>query len=100
MAGRIGCPGGGAMKRSAQARSTAETNRSSIAARVNRFLKLKRSLGFKMGTEGILLNQFARFASNRELAGPLKSNDLIAWATGDSSHTRRYQVNRLSIVRS
>jgi integrase len=85
------------MKRSAQARST---NRSSIAARVKRFLQLKRSLGFKMETEGILLNQFARFALNRKLSGPLKAHNLIAWATGDSSHTRRYQVNRLSIIRS
>lgn len=88
------------MKQSAKARSTTETNRSSMAARVKRFLKLKRSLGFKMETEGILLNQFAQFASRHKLAGPLKAHDLIEWATGDSSHTRRYQVNRLSIVRS
>lgn len=72
----------------------------SIASRVRRFLALKRSLGFKMETEGILLNQFVQFASHRQLAGPLKARDLIVWATGDSSHTRRYQVSRLSIVRS
>jgi hypothetical protein len=68
------------MKRSAQALSNTETNRFSVAARVKRFLKLKRSLGFKMETEGILLNQFSRFASHRKLAGPLKAHDLIAWA--------------------
>lgn len=88
------------MKRSTHARSNAGSNRSSITARVNRFLKLKRSLGFKMQTEGILLNQFVQFALRRKLAGPLKAHDLIAWATGDLSHTRRYQANRLSIVRS
>jgi integrase len=88
------------MKRPVKARSATEATRYSIAGRVKRFLKLKRSLGFKMETEGILLNQFVQFAAHRKLAGPLKADDLTNWASGDASHTRRYQANRLSIIRS
>ena len=50
-----------------------------------------------METEGILLNQFAS-SPRTQAFGPLKARDLVAWATGDSSHTQRYQVSRLSIV--
>jgi len=78
---------------------TRSTRPQSMVARVRRYLKIKRSLGFEMESTGLMLMHFARFADRRRQTGPLKSEWILAWATSNSSHSQRYQAGRLSAVR-
>jgi integrase len=69
------------------------------AALAKSYLDHRRSLGFAMRISGSVLMEFARFADHRGHGGPLTTELILHWASGNRAHSRRHQASRLSIVR-
>lgn len=80
------------MKAARQARIT-------MAARAQEYLVYRRRLGFQLDSAGYVLADFARFADRMRRQPPLTSELILRWATRSDRHTKRYQAERLSIVR-
>jgi len=64
---------------------------------LDRYLALRRALGFEMRIEGRLLQDFATFLQGRTLAEPLIAQAAIDWAC--SRGGSEWQAKRLSIAR-
>lgn len=64
---------------------------------LDRYLELRRALGFQMRIEGRLLQDFATFLQGRTLAEPLIAQAAIDWAC--SRGGSEWQAKRLSIAR-
>lgn len=64
---------------------------------LDRYLELRRALGFQMRIEGRLLQDFATFLEGRTLAEPLIAQAAIDWAC--SRGGSEWQAKRLSIAR-
>lgn len=81
------------------------TTFSTMMKKVEQYLAHKRSLGYKMRTDGRQLQSFARYADIHAPAGPLTVDLALRWATSPEGIYRRYQINRryhaqrLSLVR-
>lgn len=70
-----------------------------MIALARQYLAHRRSLGFDLTTAGTVLMEFARFAGRSGHRGPLTKDLMLRWVTRSKRHSRRYQVERLSIVR-
>jgi integrase len=66
---------------------------------VRHYLRQRRSLGFELETNGLVLMDFARFADRSKHRGPLTNELLLRWATERDDHSARYRAERLSIIR-
>jgi integrase len=64
---------------------------------LERYLELRRALGFEMRAEGRLLQDFVTFLQGRTLAEPLIAQAAIDWAC--SRGGAKWQAGRLSIAR-
>jgi len=64
---------------------------------LERYLELRRALGFEMRIEGRLLHDFVAFLQGRTLGEPLASQAALDWAC--SRGGPRWQTRRLCIVR-
>lgn len=64
-----------------------------------RYLDLRRSMGFQLKTEGQLLLQFADYVDRSGHSGPLTEELALRWSRLPSSSSRRYQARRLEVVR-
>lgn len=63
------------------------------------YLDFRRSLGFKLKTEGMLLLKFAAYADEQEHQGPVTVQLALNWASLSQRSTRLYKARRLEIVR-
>lgn len=75
------------------------TSRSTLRERVKEYLEHRRSLGFGLETNEVVLRDFVRFAKGTGHRGPLSTEFMLRWATDRVEHSSRYQAERLSIVR-
>jgi len=75
------------------------TSRSSLGAWVKEYLEYRRSLGFGLKANEVVLRDFIRFAKDSGHRGPLTTVFMLRWATDRVEHSSRYQAERLSIVR-
>ena len=66
-----------------------------LTSSINRYLELRRALGFRLDTDEVLLRSFARFALERGLEH-IESSTVLAWA--DSSTTARQRDKRTRTV--
>jgi len=64
---------------------------------LERYLELRRALGFEMRVEGRLLRDFLTFLQSRTLAEPLIAQAAVEWAS--SRGGSKYQAGRLSMAR-
>ncbi|MCC7375681.1 MAG: tyrosine-type recombinase/integrase [Verrucomicrobiales bacterium] len=74
--------------------------KATMLARVQAYLRHRRSLGYALRIEGQLLVKFARFADHRGHRGPPTKGLMLSWATQPSKGTRLYKARRLEIVRT
>jgi integrase len=66
---------------------------------VKEYLEHRRSLGFGLKTNEVVLRDFVRFAKDAGHRGPLSAEFMLRWAADRVEHSSRYQAERLSIVR-
>jgi integrase len=69
-----------------------------MITKVQKYLEMKRNLGFAMQIEGEELLRFARYAQNVGHTGPLTVEIAVQWAQS-SSGRRIYHARRLDMVR-
>jgi integrase len=74
-------------------------NRRTLGGQVKAYLKHRRSLGFGLVTNEVVLRDFVRFADAAGHRGPLTTEFMLRWATGHAEHSSRYHAERLSVVR-
>ena len=67
--------------------------------RVQAYLAHRRSLGFRLRSEGYTLLQFARYADRHLRRGPLTNKLAIAWARLAKTANRHSWARRLEAVR-
>jgi integrase len=70
-----------------------------MTAKVEAYLSFRRSLGFQLRVEGVLLRQFAAFADAAGHDGPLTTELALRWARATVSSDRLYGARRLEVVR-
>jgi len=75
------------------------TSRSTLGERVMEYLQHRRSLGFGLEANEVVLRDFVGFAKDSGHRGPLTTEFMLRWATDHVEHSSRYQAERLSIVR-
>ncbi len=66
---------------------------------LQRYLELRRALGFEMRLEGRLLHDFVKFLEARALPGPLVAQAALDWACLRGAMNSGWQARRLSIAR-
>lgn len=66
---------------------------------VKEYLEHRRSLGFGLESNEVVLRDFVGFARDSGHRGPLTTEFMLRWATCCDEHSSRYQAERLSIVR-
>lgn len=69
----------------------------SVADLVSSYVKLRRGLGYRSGTQERSLRAFARFLDPHD--GPISLESTLAWATATSSSDPRNPARRLATVR-
>jgi len=67
--------------------------------KVNRYLEFRRGLGYRLLTEGRLLQQFGTFADAAGHHGPLTTELALRWARLPEKGDRLYWARRLEVVR-
>jgi integrase len=70
-----------------------------MSAKVEQYLKFRRSLGYRLWIEGQLLKQFAAFADAAGHRGPLTTTLALQWARLPKGRDPLYWARRLEIVR-
>lgn len=71
-----------------------------MLARVQAYLRQRRTLGYRLRIEGRLLLGFARYVDRSGRRGPPTSRLMMEWANLPSTATRLYKARRLEIVRA
>lgn len=71
-----------------------------MIAQVRAYLARRRSLGFRLQSEGNLLLDFARHADQSGHRGPLTKKLAVTWASLPASADRLYWARRLEVVRT
>lgn len=66
---------------------------------VTRYLDHRRQLGYQLGSTGILLRNFARFADRTAAGQPLTNDLALRWALAPVNLTPRYRSARLNALR-
>ena len=74
-------------------------NGSTLGGAVKEYLKHRRSLGFGLVLNEVVLRDFVRFATAHGHRGPLTTEFMLRWATINIEHSSSYQAERLSVVR-
>ena len=74
-------------------------NGSRLGAEVKQYLKHRRSLGFGLVLNEVVLRDFVRFAAAAGHRSPLSTEFMLRWATSNTEHSPSYQAERLSVVR-
>jgi integrase len=69
-----------------------------LAKELNRYLEIRRSLGYKLNTDERILRRFVSFAEQRK-AGHLTTNLFLRWQEGSGHANRATWARRLGIVR-
>lgn len=72
----------------------------SLSRLVKAYLAHRRSLGFALVKDHVLLPLFARFHQRTAPGQPLRTDVILKWATQPGTGNRNYYVKRLAIVRS
>jgi site-specific recombinase XerD len=72
--------------------------KSTMMSRVRAYLTQRRSLGFRLQSEGCQLLNFARYADGLGHQGPLTRQLAVAWACLPQSAPRRSWARRLEVV--
>lgn len=75
------------------------TRFSPMSEKVEQYLQFRRGLGYKLRTEGRLLQQFAAFADVADHRGPLTTELAMRWARLPADGDRLYWARRLEVVR-
>jgi integrase len=75
------------------------TRSTRMSKKVEQYLQLRRGLGYKLQTEGKLLQQFAAFADAADHRGPLTTELALRWARLPADGDRLYWARRLEVVR-
>jgi integrase len=75
------------------------TSRRILGERVTEYLEHRRSLGFGLKANEVVLSDLVRFAKTSGHRGPLTTEFILRWATHRIEHSSRYQAERLSIAR-
>jgi len=70
-----------------------------MSEKVERYLRLRRALGYRLQTEGRLLQQFAAFADATGHRGRLTTELALQWARLPAGRDRLYRARRLDVVR-
>ena len=70
-----------------------------MSAKVEQSLEFRRGLGYRLKTEGQLLQQFGKFADASGHHGPLTAELALRWAQSAKGWIRLYWARRLEIVR-
>lgn len=70
-----------------------------MSAKVEQYLEFRRGLGYRLKTEGQLLQQFGKFADACGHHGPLTVELALRWAQSAKGCDRLYWARRLEIVR-
>jgi len=70
-----------------------------MVQRAKEYLRLRRTLGFKMRSQGEMLLQFAKYLDRSGHHGPLTTEMVLRWATLPPNVSRCYCAKRLSAVR-
>jgi integrase len=65
---------------------------------VREYLNYRRKVGYKLLRQGYLLEDFARFADDREHEGPLTTQLMVEWATSTKEGNPKYHSVRLQAV--
>jgi len=66
---------------------------------LDRYLAVRRAVGFTMNAEAPRLRDFVTFVEQRGPAGTLRAQLAVDWACDEGKHTPSGQTQRLSIVR-
>ncbi len=74
-------------------------NGRTLGAEVKEYLMHRRSLGFGLVLNEVVLRDFVRFAAAAGHRGPLITDFMLRWATSNAQHSSSYQAERLSVVR-
>jgi integrase len=77
-----------------------QTMKKTMLSKVRTYLAYRRSLGFRLKSEGTKLMKFARYADSVHHRGPLTNQLAIGWACLPKRADRLYRARRLEIVRS
>ena len=64
---------------------------------VKDYLSYQRKLGYQLRSQGVLLENFAKFADQRRHSGPLTTDFMVDWATGGNA-SPKYNGVRLQAV--
>jgi integrase len=70
-----------------------------MTEKVDTYLSFRRSLGFLLRTEGVVLRQFAAYADAAGHRGPLTTELALRWARDTASTDRLCWARRLEVVR-
>jgi integrase len=70
-----------------------------MLSRVEAYLELRRSLGYRLRSEGVLLINFAHYADRSRHQGPLTQQLALRWATSSKTAGPCFRARRLEIVR-
>ena len=70
-----------------------------MLSRVEAYLSHRRSLGYKLKTEGQMLLNFAQYVDDSGYRGPLKHEIALRWAKLPSKADPLYHARRLEVVR-
>lgn len=71
-----------------------------MLSRVRAYLKRRRALGFRLSSEGRMLESFARFADRSGHCGPLTRELAIRWASLPRGSDQLYRARRMEVVRT
>jgi integrase/recombinase XerD len=72
---------------------------STLAQHVENYLQLRRALGFKLVSEGVLLAEFVRYAERAERS-TVTTEFALEWARRPANASHNYVSRRLRAVRS
>ena len=75
------------------------TKKATMLEKVNRYLEFRRGLGYRLRSEGWLLQKFGAFADAAGHRGPLTTELALRWARLPEGADRLYWARRLEVVR-
>jgi len=71
----------------------------SMKARVEEYLRVRRSLGYKLKVEGEELYRFAQFAEKQKHNGPITMELAVAWAKSSKKGSQLFHARRIETLR-
>lgn len=71
----------------------------SMMDRVEEYLRVRRSLGYKLKIEGGELHRFAQFAEKQKHSGPITVELAVAWAKSSKKDSQLFHARRIETLR-